>query len=281
MESLSVPNHLIDTNVKSELKDSGGETDDDDDEEGDDDDDESEEDSKSNVGDKKSVTNPMDFVECHQIQLQQQGSAMADYLARLPQSVPLGLQHFLKYQNGGEDAGGGILPGGAVVVPKREVEKKSNAFKKGRPGEIRLSTALDGSTLFCCPECHMAYPERSMLDQHMSGHRLERRFVCNVCGAGLKRKEHLDQHKRGHSNERPFVCSLCLKGFKRNEHLTRHYVIHSGEKGHCCSECGKRFSRKDHLHKHAQTHIARRVKAELTQVAENVGIGEVRSHALS
>lgn len=43
-------------------------------------------------------------------------------------------------------------------------------------GEIRLTTALDGSTLFCCPECQMAYPERGLLEQHLVGHNLERRL---------------------------------------------------------------------------------------------------------
>ncbi|PSN44172.1 hypothetical protein C0J52_18399 [Blattella germanica] len=231
-------------------------------------------------------------LECHQIQLQQQGSAMADYLARLqPPTIPLSLQQFIKYQTNNAAAAAVAAvsdmkreceitmaaPGSIAPVPNElesatspKKKKKKKTIRKPprpKPGEIRLSTALDGSTLFCCPECYMAYPDREMLDQHLTGHKQERRFVCNVCGAGLKRKEHLDQHKRGHSDERPFVCTVCMKGFKRNEHLTRHYVIHSGNKSHTCGECGKAFSRKDHLHKHAQTHIAKRVKAELSQVA--------------
>jgi hypothetical protein len=45
---------------------------------------------------------------------------------------------------------------------KRRTRKAKIKEKKPkyRPGEIRVSTALDGSTLFCCPECHMAYPDR-------------------------------------------------------------------------------------------------------------------------
>lgn len=235
------------------------------------------------------VTNGNGQLECHQIQLQQQGSTMADYLARLqPSTIPLSLQHFLKYQTNnvalaavsevkrdGESMPVAVpgtmapvqeeLP--AVSLKKKKKKKSPRKPPRPKPGEIRLSTALDGSTLFCCPECYMAYPDRDMLEQHLAGHKQERRFVCNVCGAGLKRKEHLDQHKRGHSDERPFVCTVCMKGFKRNEHLTRHYVIHSGNKSHSCVECGKAFSRKDHLHKHAQTHIAKRVKAELSQAA--------------
>lgn len=238
------------------------------------------------------ITNGSGHLECHQIQLQQQGSAMADYLARLqPSSIPLSFQHFLKYQTNSAAAAAVAavseikredenmplaVPGSMAPIqeeipamsPKKKKKKKSpRKPPRPKPGEIRLSTALDGSTLFCCPECYMAYPDREMLEQHLAGHKQERRFVCNVCGAGLKRKEHLDQHKRGHSDERPFVCTVCMKGFKRNEHLTRHYVIHSGNKSHTCVECGKAFSRKDHLHKHAQTHIAKRVKAELSQAA--------------
>ncbi|XP_059608846.1 zinc finger protein 567-like isoform X2 [Phlebotomus argentipes] len=146
-------------------------------------------------------------------------------------------------------------------APKPPKEKKP----RPKPGEIRLTTALDGSTLFCCPECQMAYPERGLLEQHLVGHNLERRFICDICNAALKRKDHLTRHKQSHNPERPFVCTICLKAFKRKEQLTLHFVIHSGEKRHVCNECGKGFYRKDHLRKHTRSHIARRVKAELSQ----------------
>ncbi|KAL4709925.1 hypothetical protein ACJJTC_003888 [Scirpophaga incertulas] len=154
-----------------------------------------------------------------------------------------------------------------VVPPKKKKKKKSNREKKPRPkpGEIRLTTALDGSTLYCCPECHMAYPERGLLEQHLVGHTMERRFICDICNAALKRKDHLTRHKQSHNPERPHACSVCLKAFKRKEQLTLHFVIHSGEKRHVCNECGKGFYRKDHLRKHTRSHIARRVKAELSQ----------------
>lgn len=62
---------------------------------------------------------------------------------------------------------------------KKKKKKKPPKEKKPRPkpGEIRLTTALDGSTLYCCPECHMAYPERGMLEQHLVGHTMERRLT--------------------------------------------------------------------------------------------------------
>lgn len=96
--------------------------------------------------------------------------------------------------------------------------------------QVTIATALDGTTLFCCPECNMAYSEKELLEQHLAVHKTERRFICDTCGAALKRKEHLERHKLGHNPERPYTCTTCFKGFKRKEHLNLHVVIHSGEK---------------------------------------------------
>lgn len=148
---------------------------------------------------------------------------------------------------------------------KKKYKKKPPKPKKPKPGQVHIATALDGTTLFCCPECHMAYPEKELLEQHLIGHKIERRFICDICGAGLKRKEHLERHKLGHNPERPFVCSVCSKGFKRKEHLNLHFVIHSGEKTEICGECGKGFYRKDHLRKHARSHVTRRAKEQQQQ----------------
>ncbi|XP_018575376.1 zinc finger protein 773-like isoform X2 [Anoplophora glabripennis] len=151
---------------------------------------------------------------------------------------------------------------------KKKYKKKPPKPKKPKPGQVHIATALDGTTLFCCPECHMAYPEKELLEQHLVGHKIERRFICDICGAGLKRKEHLERHKLGHNPERPFVCSVCMKGFKRKEHLNLHFVIHSGEKTEICGECGKGFYRKDHLRKHARSHITRRAKEQAERAQE-------------
>ncbi|CAH0384384.1 unnamed protein product [Bemisia tabaci] len=204
------------------------------------------------------------------------GSTVADYLSHLPAStLPISLHHFLKYsaenmkkepEIGDHQNTDGMGDQGHLG-PKKKKKKKAAKEKKPRPkpGEIRLTTALDGSTLYCCPECHMAYPDKALLEQHLLGHTMERRFFCDICGAGLKRKDHLTRHKQSHNPDRPFVCTVCMKAFKRKEQLTLHFVIHSGEKRHVCPECGKGFYRKDHLRKHTRSHIARRVKAELSQ----------------
>ncbi|XP_058452220.1 zinc finger protein 37 homolog [Malaya genurostris] len=149
---------------------------------------------------------------------------------------------------------------------KKEKKRKPPKEKKPRPkpGQIRETKALDGSPLFCCPECQMAYPERGLIEQHVISHAVERRFVCDICHAALKRKDHLTRHKLSHIPDRPHICSICLKSFKRKEQLTLHIVIHTGEKKHVCIECGKGFYRKDHLRKHTRSHIARRVKSEMS-----------------
>ncbi|XP_076171528.1 uncharacterized protein LOC143148753 [Ptiloglossa arizonensis] len=140
-----------------------------------------------------------------------------------------------------------------IQTDSPKIEKKMKF--RAKTGEIKISIALDGSTLYCCPECNLAFSDKAEIEQHIQAHIQERKYQCKECGAMLKRKEHLDQHMRGHSDERPFKCPVCQKAFKRNEHLTRHYVIHSGDKNFTCSVCQKAFSRKDHLNKHTQTHL--------------------------
>lgn len=228
-------------------------------------------------------------------------TSVADYLSRIPSALPMNLHQFLKFsaetikresqvessplsvemgdasaetQTIEADPGGLIVsempeehPEGEVPKKKKKSKKKAPKPRRPKPGQVHIATALDGTTLFCCPECHLAYPEKELLEQHLVGHKIERRFICDICGAGLKRKEHLERHKLGHNPERPFVCSVCMKGFKRKEHLNLHYVIHSGEKNEVCEECGKGFYRKDHLRKHARSHLARRLKEEMNQQA--------------
>lgn len=133
------------------------------------------------------------------------GSTVADYLSHLPAStLPISLHHFLKYstettsnkrdvetsmdtpldqpQPQQHEHHNHIQHEDSHPEPlspsKRRKKKKTVKEKKPRPkpGEIRLTTALDGSTLYCCPECHMAYPDKGLLEQHLLGHTMERRY---------------------------------------------------------------------------------------------------------
>ncbi|KOB75965.1 Uncharacterized protein OBRU01_06327 [Operophtera brumata] len=114
-----------------------------------------------------------------------------------------------------------------------------------KPGQVVIATAADGTPIFCCPECQMAYPEKEQLEMHLGVHKIE----------------HLERHKLGHNPERPYVCGICRKGFKRREHLNLHAVIHSGIKTEMCTECGKgtytvslTYKRKEHLERHKLGH---------------------------
>ncbi|KAK9508805.1 hypothetical protein O3M35_006272 [Rhynocoris fuscipes] len=134
---------------------------------------------------------------------------------------------------------------------------------KRKLGDVRIVTSADGSRLYCCPECQMAYPDKNLLEPHLASHKIERRFVCAVCGAGLKRKEHLDRHQLSHTDDRPYSCAACPKTFKRNEHLARHYIIHSGEKAQMdrrfvCGVCGLGHARREQLERHQLSHSQER-----------------------
>ncbi|XP_063618273.1 uncharacterized protein LOC134791227 [Cydia splendana] len=161
--------------------------------------------------------------------------------------------------------------GSLRIQPKKKKKYKKKAPKPARPkpGQVVIANAADGSPIYCCPQCQMAYPEKEQLEMHLSVHEIERRFICGICGAGLKRKEHLERHKLGHNPERPYVCGVCRKGFKRREHLNLHTVIHSGVKTEVCPECGKGFYRKDHLRKHMRSHESKRLRDD----AEGGGAG--------
>lgn len=61
------------------------------------------------------------------------------------------------------------------VKKKRKIKKKPPKPKRPKPGQVHIATALDGTTLFCCPECQMAYPEKESLESHLAVHKIERR----------------------------------------------------------------------------------------------------------
>lgn len=41
---------------------------------------------------------------------------------------------------------------------------------RAKTGEIKITIALDGSTLYCCPECNLAFPQKSDIEQHLQIH---------------------------------------------------------------------------------------------------------------
>ncbi|KAL4709916.1 hypothetical protein ACJJTC_003879, partial [Scirpophaga incertulas] len=67
---------------------------------------------------------------------------------------------------------------------KKKYKKKPPRPAKTRPGQVVIATAADGSPIYCCPECNMAYPDKGHLEMHLVIHKVERRFICGICGAG-------------------------------------------------------------------------------------------------
>lgn len=61
------------------------------------------------------------------------------------------------------------------VKKRRKVKKKPPKPKRTKPGQVHIATAIDGTILFCCPECQMAYPEKESLESHLAVHKIERR----------------------------------------------------------------------------------------------------------
>lgn len=66
----------------------------------------------------------------------------------------------------------GFVDGNGKVKKKRKYKKKPPKPKPPKPGQVHIATALDGTILFCCPECQMAYAEKSDLEQHLTVHKI-------------------------------------------------------------------------------------------------------------
>jgi hypothetical protein len=41
---------------------------------------------------------------------------------------------------------------------------------RAKTGEIKITIALDGSTLYCCPECNLAFAQKSEIELHLQIH---------------------------------------------------------------------------------------------------------------
>ena len=67
---------------------------------------------------------------------------------------------------------------------KKKYKKKPPKPARPKPGQVIIATAADGTPIYCCPECSMAYPDKGQLEMHLSVHKIERRFICGICGAG-------------------------------------------------------------------------------------------------
>ncbi|KAI8425706.1 hypothetical protein MSG28_011509 [Choristoneura fumiferana] len=105
----------------------------------------------------------------------------------------------------------------------------------------------NGDTEYCCVECPLKFSDKTLMEQHLSAHNREYRFLCGICGtANTSRptiRNALSRVKQAEMEppddpERPHVCLVCGKRYKRRDHLKLHSVSHM-EKDKICLECGK------------------------------------------
>lgn len=135
-----------------------------------------------------------------------QTTDFSEYISRMPPTLPLNIHQFLKFNTETikREAQIESSPLNSSVVSdetqseqsaimeqmdetevetasvkkekkKRKYKKKPPKPKAPKPGQVHIATALDGTVLYCCPECQMAYPEKENLEQHLSVHKIERR----------------------------------------------------------------------------------------------------------
>lgn len=55
-----------------------------------------------------------------------------------------------------------------IQTDSPKIEKKMKF--RAKTGEIKISIALDGSTLYCCPECNLAFSDKAEIEQHIQAH---------------------------------------------------------------------------------------------------------------
>lgn len=99
---------------------------------------------------------------CSKVHLKNSASAMAEYLVRLRQSqIPPDIEEFLKKHN--------IKVNINKNEPSNPNKDYEDCSRSDSEAVLRLATALDGSLLYSCSECQIAYSHKEQLDRHLSG----------------------------------------------------------------------------------------------------------------
>uniref|UniRef100_A0A3B3IKJ1 C2H2-type domain-containing protein n=1 Tax=Oryzias latipes TaxID=8090 RepID=A0A3B3IKJ1_ORYLA len=149
-----------------------------------------------------------------------------------------------------------------IIYPEAPEEAKTlrtaeaTSPKENKHGSLSDPTD-DFAQLLTCPYCERGYKRLTSLKEHiMNRHkRNDESFACQLCTGTFDSSSLLDRHMTTHklgrekppplseeAENRKFKCSECGKAFKYKHHLKEHLRIHSGEKPYECSNCKKRFS---------------------------------------
>uniref|UniRef100_A0A3B3C8G5 Zinc finger E-box binding homeobox 2a n=1 Tax=Oryzias melastigma TaxID=30732 RepID=A0A3B3C8G5_ORYME len=149
-----------------------------------------------------------------------------------------------------------------IIYPEAPEEAKrlrtaEVTSQKGNKLGLPSDPTDDFAQLLTCPYCERGYKRLTSLKEHIKYRhkKNEESFACQLCMDTFDSSSLLDHHMTTHklerekppqlseeSENRKFKCSECGKAFKYKHHLKEHLRIHSGEKPYECSNCKKRFS---------------------------------------
>ena len=138
-----------------------------------------------------------------------------------------------------------------AIVPD-ESEKESSFAEKVDTADPSSFHHSGKKLPFICGECGKAFPFKSILNRHMTGHTGQRPFTCKECGKSYALKGYLTKHSKIHTGK--FNCKECGKSFADKDYLAVHMKIHRGEKSFLCSICGKSFASRGSLIRHTRIH---------------------------
>lgn len=109
--------------------------------------------------------------QAHQILTQAQAQPQPQQQQQVQQQTQLQTNHLDQMSTNATEVKVEVDANGKVKK-KRKYKKKPPKPKPPKPGQVHIATALDGTILFCCPECQMAYAEKTDLEQHLTVHKI-------------------------------------------------------------------------------------------------------------
>lgn len=107
-----------------------------------------------------------------------------------------------------------------------------------------------------CNYCGKKFREKSVLNNHVLIHRIERKFKCTICNARFKQRTNLTVHKKSHGNPTTVKCTICSRVLKTQSILNRHMkTVHSkNDQLYMCALCPVTFNNRPAILSHLRRH---------------------------
>nr|KAG5704484.1 hypothetical protein BaRGS_003795 [Batillaria attramentaria] len=109
-----------------------------------------------------------------------------------------------------------------------------------------------GERKFKCtvPGCHWTFVLKPELEQHMTTHTKEKKYLCDICGWGAYSTTNLRRHAKTHQPAKEIPCEYCPYKAGCKTHLKRHMRIHIGAKPFKCLYCTYACNTHENMRKH-------------------------------